>query len=217
VPEIGSNREWLAEALPEMHVPILFTFMPPQPNVPVVTIDNVQGTHLAVDHLIEQGCRQIGLITGPLDWWEAQTRLHTWREMLQQAGLPAEDRQWVEGNWEADSGASAMSQLLVQFPEMDGLFAGNDAMALGALHVAHRQGIRVPKDVAVVGFDNFTPAAAYLWPPLTTVQQDQTELGITVVRELIRLIDAHHEGVVVPLPAIQLPTKLIVRESSRKR
>jgi DNA-binding LacI/PurR family transcriptional regulator len=110
-----------------------------------------------------------------------------------------------------------MSQLLGQFPEMDGLFAGNDAMALGALHVAHQQGIRVPQDVAVVGFDNFTAAAGYLWPPLTTVQQDQTELGITAVHELIRLINAHRQGVAASLPAIKLPTKLIVRESSRKR
>jgi LacI family transcriptional regulator len=217
VPEIGNNREWLSDVLPELHVPILFTFMPPKPNVPVVTIDNVQGAQLALHHLIEQGCRKIGHISGPLEWWEAQARLRTWRETLLGAGLLAEDRQWVEGNWGADGGAQAMSQLLAQFPEIDGLFAGNDAMALGALYVAHQQGIRVPQDVAVVGFDNFTAGAAYLWPPLTTVQQDQTELGITAVRELVNLIDAHRQGVMAPMPAIQLPTKLIVRESSRKR
>jgi DNA-binding LacI/PurR family transcriptional regulator len=97
---------------------------------------------------------------------------------------------------------------------MDAVFAGNDQMALSILQVACRRGIRVPDDLAVVGFDGLSEAAHY-WPPLTTVYQDLQLLGSTAVQELIRAIDAYRlrPGTFEPSTMLLRP-ELIVREIS---
>ena len=107
-----------------------------------------------------------------------------------------------------------MRRLLDRYPQMDALFVANDQMALGVLQFACRQGLRVPQDLAVVGFDGL-PETAYYWPPLTTVYQNLRELGRTAVRELIRIVEASHEdGGTVEPTTITLRPELILRESS---
>jgi LacI family transcriptional regulator len=97
---------------------------------------------------------------------------------------------------------------------MDAVFVGNDQMALSVLQMACRQGIEVPRDLAVVGFDGLADTAHY-WPPLTTVRQDLKNLGCTAVRELILTIEASRQEHVVFQPtSISLRPELIVRESS---
>ncbi len=88
--EIGNNRDWAHNIQSENYPPIIFLHMHPDPNLSVVSIDNQAGANLAVSHLIEQGCRSIGIITGPSDWWESQARLAGWRQALEQAGLDAD-------------------------------------------------------------------------------------------------------------------------------
>lgn len=107
-----------------------------------------------------------------------------------------------------------MRRLLDRYPQMDALFVANDQMALGVLQVACRQRLRVPQELAIVGFDGL-PETAYYWPPLTTVYQNQRELGRTAVRELSSAVEATHQGEEAVKPkAILLRPELIVRESS---
>lgn len=213
VPEIGDNLAWLEEKTPRPSAPIAFLSREPQPDRFVVAFDNHSGGLMATRHLIAQGCQYIGLITGPLDWWEARQRRLGWREALQSVGLPAEDSLIVEGNWSAASGERGLNELLARHPEIDGVFACNDRMALGALKAARELGWRVPEDLAVVGFDDI-PDAAYFHPPLSTVRQDMVELGRRAVRELGEEIQAHQSDRSLTPKTVLLQPELIVRESS---
>ena len=217
VPEIGTNRDWLEGQPPTLAAPLVFLTMRPRPGLSSVSIDNYEGGCLATEHLLAQGCQQIGHISGPLDWWEAQQRMVGWQDTLKRAGRPIADHHWASGNWSAASGEKAIGPLLDAYPEMDGLFVANDQMALGVLQVACRRGLRVPQDLAVVGFDGI-PETGYYWPPLTTVYQDLRELGCTAVRELSQAIEAdHQQEAPVRSVALALQPKLIVRGSSKAR
>jgi LacI family transcriptional regulator len=213
-PEIGSNRDWLQSWPPGLSMPTIFLTMQARPGWASVSIDNYAGGCAATEHLLEQGYRHIGHVAGPLDWWEARQRKAGWRDALYRAQMPVADHHWAAGDWSASSGERAIKQLLVNYPGMDALFVANDQMALGVLQVVCREGLRVPQDLAIVGFDGI-PESAYYWLPLTTVHQDQQELGCVAVRELIRMIDAsHQDGMAVEPKAILLRPRLVVRESS---
>ena len=213
--EIGQNRDWVHNIQVDNYPPITFLHMHPDQNLSVVSIDNQVGAHLAVSHLIEQGCRTIGIITGPLDWWESQARLAGWQQALEQAGLDSALSLVVEGNWLADSGQRGMETLLNQRSDIDGVFACNDSMALGGIHTVYRRGLRIPDDLLLVGYDN-TPEAASYWPPLTSVRQGLQQSGQIAVEELHQLIEngiqqqiSHRQHILQP--------ELIVRESSLRK
>ncbi len=191
VPEVGENRDWLDTQ--QVPLPCVFLSMHARPGVSVVTVDNLAGASLAVRHLVERGCRNIGHVAGPQDWWEGRQRLQGWREALSAAGLPAEEQQVVEGNWSSASGSAAFEQLARQFPEMDAVFVANDQMALAVLQSAAAAGIAVPARLAVVGFDGL-PETAFYWPPLTTIFQDQQAVGAAAVELLVRQIEAAQSG-----------------------
>jgi LacI family transcriptional regulator len=213
VPEVGDNRAWLDDRLADLPVPVLFITMEARPDLPIVAIDNYAGGRMATEHLLGQGYRHIGHISGPLDWWESRERQAGWQDALLAAGVPQADLHSEEGTWSSSSGERALVRLLASHAEMDAVFVSNDQMALGVLQVACRQGIRVPQDLAVVGFDGL-PETAHYWPPLTTVYQDQQRLGQIAVEELIRRIEAGRKGATVEPKAILLQGELIVRESS---
>jgi LacI family transcriptional regulator len=217
VPEIGTNRAWLEGQPPALAAPLIFLTMRARPALSSVSIDNYRGGCLATEHLLAQGYQYIGHISGPLDWWEARQRMAGWQDTLRQAGRPVADHHWASGNWSAASGEKAISPLLDAYPEMDALFVANDQMALAVLQVACRRGLRIPQDLAVVGFDGI-PEAGYYWPPLTTVYQDLRELGCTAVRQLSWAIEAsHQQEAPVGSVALSIQPELIVRESSAAR
>ncbi|RME55686.1 MAG: LacI family transcriptional regulator, partial [Caldilineae bacterium] len=224
VHEVADNRAWFAPERLAKLPPITFLTMQERPGMPIVRLDNRAGARLVVEHLAAQGCRRIGHVSGPLDWWEARERVTGWRCTLQRLGLPNDDSLLVEGDWSATSGEQGMRTLLERNPDLDAVFAANDLIAMGALQAAHRLGRRIPEDVAVVGFDN-TPEAPYFWPPLTSVEQHLSEIGRAVTSQLHKQIEARKQGVqpptdgvVAPEPAtvIQLTPTLVVRESSMR-
>ena len=213
VPEIGNNHLWV-DALAVPTLPIVFLTMATRPNLPSVTVDNRLGGRLATEHLLTSGYRHIGLITGPLSWWEARERKLGWEDALAAAGLVVNVRQVVNGDWSAASGEQAFTQMREQFPEVDAIFASNDQMAQGVLHAAWTANLHVPDDLAVVGFDD-NPEALYFIPSLTTVRQQSAELGRTAVRMLNNLIqEGHQTGRVPEVEAIRLEPDLINRKSS---
>jgi len=214
VAEVGDNRAWLQDQLGKLSVPIIFLAMEARPGVPIVAVDNYVGGRMATEHLLEQGYQNIGHISGPLDWWEARQRKVGWQDALQAAGVLPADLRSEEGDWSSASGERAIGRLLANYPEMDAVFVGNDQMALSVLQIACRRDIRVPQDLAVVGFDGL-PETAHFWPPLTTVYQDQQLLGRTAVEELVRMAEASGKGRDENEPqAILLQPELIVRASS---
>jgi LacI family transcriptional regulator len=214
VPEVGENRAWLKSALLGQLPPIIFMTMKPSPGLAVVTIDNRDGGRQATQHLIDHGRRKIGIITGPLAWWEARERYAGWKIALEQAGLTPSANLVVEGEWAATSGAEGMRSLLTREPEIDAVFACSDQIALGALGTAHQFGRRVPQDLAVVGFDN-TPDSICYWPPLTTIYQQLVEIGRISVQHLHQMIEAYYQHEDLGnLTVTMIKPQLIVRSSS---
>jgi LacI family transcriptional regulator len=188
--------------------------MQPQEGYSVVAIDNYAGGRMALAHLMEQGYQHIGHISGPLDWWEARQRMAAWRDALLEARRDYREAYWVEGNWSSASGVQAVEKLFEQYPQMDAIFVGNDQMALSVLQAGCRNDIRIPEDLGVVGFDNI-PESAHFWPPLTTIQQDQYQMGKVAVEEIIQIIASGRQGQEpVDCKSILLTPGLVVRQSS---
>lgn len=213
VPENDENREW-AQSVKNMPVPIVFMSMEPKPGYSVVSMDSYLGAQMATEHLLAQGCRHIGHISGSLIWWEARLRKQGWSDTLEQAGIQVSDQYWEEGNWSSASGAAAAEKLLNRYPEMNGVFVANDQMALSVLREACRRGIKVPDQLAVVGFDGI-PESAYFYPSLTTISQDPQLLGGQAVKCLVEMIEAQRENRLTEARSILISPTLVVRESSR--
>ena len=218
IPEIGANRAWARAGSLQFPIPIVFVGGMEGPgSLPLAGIDNRAIGRLATEHLLAGGARRIGIITGPLSWWEARERRLGWQEALQAHGLAAEDRLVAVGDWSAKSGEQGLYQLLVQCPDLDAVFASNDQMALGVLYVAQRLGRRMPEALSVIGVDNI-PESAHFCPPLTSVRQGLREAGALVVRELDRMIQKPARGHRPPSPdgppVNLLQPDLIVREST---
>jgi DNA-binding LacI/PurR family transcriptional regulator len=160
---------------------------PAQPfPVSYVDVEQQAGARIAADHLVASGCQRVVTISGPLDMPAAQDRLNGFRAGMAQHGhayVPS-----AEGNFTIESGERAMAQLLDEHPDLDGVFAGNDLMAQGALMVLAERGRRCPEDVKVIGFDD-SSAAPNCRPPLTTIRQPLEDMAATMTRMLMGQID----------------------------
>ena len=178
--------------------------------MPSVLLDNYQGVHEVMVHLIEvHGYRRIAFIRGPEGQPEAEERYHAYSEVLKEYGLSC-DPDFVSSpkTWAPASAAEAIHQLLDQRKvDFEAVMAANDSLARGALEALQARGIRVPGDVAVVGFDNDREGRV-LTPPLTTVPNQHYEMGKRSVEMLLMLL----AGKQAP-ERVDLPTKLVVRQS----
>ncbi len=215
IPEVGENRVCFDDKNVAPKVPTIFLTMGASPELSIVKINNYDSARAITTHLIEQGRQHIGHIAGPLDWWEARQRKSGWEAALTGASQEISEAMWIEGNWSSRSGESAFQELIEKYPQMDGVFVGNDQMALGVLQVAHQASIRIPQDLAVVGFDGI-PESGFFWPPLTTVVQNQHELGCVAVRELVDMINTYPGENEVKGKSLTLETEIVIRESSLK-
>ncbi len=221
VPEIGDNLAWSEATLHKFPVPILLVSgMDGKTSLPLIRIDNYAIGRMATEHLISAGARKIGIITGPVDWWEAQQRKLGWQEALAAHGLDAGERWIAAGDWNPESGEQGFTRMLAEAPDLDAVFASNDQMALGVMNAAHRLGIRIPEDLMVVGVDNI-PESAYFWPSLTTVRQPIQEAGALAVQRIDALIGDEKlpwqnlDSQSVWLTSLQ--PELIPRESTRPK
>jgi LacI family transcriptional regulator len=175
-------------------------------DVSFVDIGNHEAARNITRHLLRLGARRIATITGPPQMIAGSERLSGYRDALESAGIAFDPALIATTDFTAQSGAAAMSQLLEQQP--DAVFAANDAMAIAAIRAIRRAGLRVPEDIAVVGFDDI-PGAAEIDPPLTTVRQPIRRLGSTAATTLIELIADPGRRI----REVILPTELVVRRS----
>ncbi|AWZ04015.1 MULTISPECIES: LacI family DNA-binding transcriptional regulator [unclassified Streptomyces] len=190
----------------EVDLPVVFGGLPltGEPTW-YVDADNRGGARLAAEHFARTGRRRPVMITGQVDTRASVAREEGFTDGLTLSGLPllgVEPGQFTE-----DGGAEAMERLLRAHPDPDAVFAASDAMAIGALRTLRERGLRVPEDVAVIGFNDLA-SARHTSPPLTTVHQPVRALGQEMARMLVSAIEGHR-----PTPLI-LPTRLTVRESA---
>lgn len=174
-----------------------------------VDADNPGGARQAVEHLLDRDRRRIVAIAGPQDMGVGVARLSGYRQALKDAGMPVDETRIAYGDFSEASGALAMRELLERHPDLDGLFAASDLMAVGAMRVLRERGRNVPGDVSVVGFED-SALARQTEPALTTIHQPVEAMG----REMARLLVAHIGGDEVPAPLVVLDTHLVVRDSS---
>ena len=178
------------------------------PRASWVSSDNVGGARLAVRHLHALGHTRIATITGTLATRPGSDRLLGYRSELQALGLEARPGYEQAGDFYRESGEAAMRSLLALPEPPTAVFVAADMMAVGALEAVRAAGLRVPEDVALVGFDD-VQLAPFIDPPLTTIRQDRIGIGLAAGRALIEKIE-HPERT---LPALTLPVELIVRRS----
>ncbi len=171
-----------------------------------VDVDNVRAGYDATRYLIERGYTDIGTITGPLTMPGGVDRLAGYRQALAEAGLP--EGAHADGGFTTDGGAGAMRRILSAGPPPRALFIASDLMAQGAIAVLAGAGLKVPTDVAIIGFDD-SPVAETVDPPLTTIRQPSFEQGEHMVSVLLDLLAGG-----TPAHATILDTELIVRQSS---
>jgi DNA-binding LacI/PurR family transcriptional regulator len=175
-------------------------------NINYVDFDNVAGARAAVSHLLQLGRKRIGIITGPADTFASRERLAGYTTMLTDAGTQLDKALIAEGDYTERSGYMRAKILLTK--KVDAIFATSDIMALGALRAIKDQGLRVPDDVSVIGFDDLL-IASLASPPLTSVRQPITDVVSTATQLLIDWL----EGKLSENFQIVLPVELVVRET----
>jgi DNA-binding LacI/PurR family transcriptional regulator len=194
-------------------VPIVLVGRPPKGSrVSYVDVDNRQGAQAAVAHLISTGRRVIATIAGVADTAPGIDRRQGYRDALTEAGLRLDRSLEASGGFTAEGAAVAMTHLLETHPDIDGVFAASDQMAASAMGVITASGRQVPRDVAVVGFDDAALATSTT-PQLTSVRQPIEEMGHEMARLLIDAV----EGRAPVSRRVILATELIRRASSAGR
>jgi len=174
---------------------------------PYVDVDNVKGGYLATKHLIDSGCKNIVTITGDLKLQSGRDRLDGYEKALTSAGMKINDQLVIHGDYTQSKAEELIRQFLKRKIKFDGVFAGNDLSALGAINVLLQNGITVPGKVKVVGFDD-SPIASRNHPSITTIRQPIRELGAQVAHSLLAILDGEEVEDKV------LDVKLIKRQSS---
>ncbi|WP_028058963.1 LacI family DNA-binding transcriptional regulator [Candidatus Solirubrobacter pratensis] len=184
---------------------------PPSSDGSVVGVasTNFTGGEEAAKHLVELGHRRIGLAGGPEGSVTARERNHGYRSALETAGILPDEALMLQGAYTYEAGVAMGLELLGRDAPPSAIFAASDLTALGVLEAARQAGLRVPRDLSVVGFDD-TPAALWSAPPLTTVRQNMTGLGRVALRTLVELA----EGQEPVSHRIELATSLVQRQST---
>jgi LacI family transcriptional regulator len=179
------------------------------PGALCVLPDDAQGARLAVEHLVTIGRRQFAHITGPSYFDAVRLREGAMRQVLAEHAIPFSDQRVLSGPWHESWGYTAAQYLFKQDPSIDALFCGSDQLARGAVEALHELGVRIPDDVAVVGFDNWEPIAGATRPALTTVDMNLQAVGRYVGQSLLDLLAGKLLSGIT-----RLPCNLIIRESS---
>ena len=171
-----------------------------------IYVDNVDAGYRATKHLIEYGHRNIALIHGIKEHSDAIQRFEGYCKALAESGIELDPDLVYQGDFTAQSGVLAVNSLIHRGVHFSAIFAANDMVAFGARLALSRHGIRVPEEVSLIGFDD-QAEAAFMTPPLTTMRQPASEMGIAAAKALVKLIhnEKHHIS--------RLPVELQCRES----
>jgi DNA-binding LacI/PurR family transcriptional regulator len=180
----------------------------PTVNVDTVIADNVRGAYEAVEHLLRVGHRRIGFLQGRAQLSTSRERRQGYRRALEAAGLEFDDALVREGDSRPESGRTLTHELLTQERPPSALLVGNNPMTLGALEAIHRLGLRIPEDVAIIGYDDMPWALAFE-PPLSAVRQPGYEIGRRATELLLQRIADPTRSTTLLL----LQPELVVRRS----
>lgn len=183
------------------------------PGLSAVTIDDEKGGFLATEHLILQGCKQIAHLSGDLNLEIYRNRYEGYLKALRKHDLEPLDDHLLQVNSKVESGASAVKKLWKSVQKPDAIFSSSDYAALGAIQELKKMGIKVPKDVCIVGFSN-EPFTKYMELPITSVDQTPLEMGKIAAQVFLEKINGK-QTLTVDKKVVLAP-KLYIRESSSR-
>jgi signal transduction histidine kinase/DNA-binding LacI/PurR family transcriptional regulator/DNA-binding response OmpR family regulator len=177
---------------------------------PTITVDNADGVRQGVRHLVNHGHRRIAFIAGRPDDLEGDSgiRLRAYQEVVQAYNLVADPRFIAYGYHGIEGGQRAMRQILNSGASFTAVLASNDESSIGAMATLRDAGLRIPQDIAVVGFDDSLEALAQM-PPLTTLHSSPFEMGLRALELLLECIEGRKKDAAV----VQVPMRLVVRQS----
>ncbi len=198
--------------LAKLNIPVVHMQLRPDapPPVDVIFIDNVSAAYSIVNYLIQRNYDCIGMIAGIEDTPPRRSRILGYQKALAEHQIPLQDILIRGGDYNEAGGYHGMQELLTLTPRPCAVFAANDLMAMGALVAIGEAGLRVPEDIAVVGFDDI-PAASLVNPALTTVTQFQDQIGRRATQMLIDRINGLAPS---EMQAVEMPFRLIIRQSA---
>ncbi|BCJ45846.1 LacI family transcriptional regulator [Actinoplanes ianthinogenes] len=197
----------------DLPVPVVYAYAPSaDPDDLSLVTDNVTAGRTAIRHLVEVGRRRIAHITGDPSYGAAQDRARGALDELAEHGLKLAGDRVMFGAWSEAWGRSATGMLLTQRTAVDAIFAGSDQIARGVLDALHGAGLEVPRDVAVLGFDNWEIFTTSSTPPLSSIDMNLETLGRVAAERLMAAFDGRLGSGVE-----QLPCRLVPRESTTAR
>ncbi|MCW2256953.1 LacI family transcriptional regulator [Providencia alcalifaciens] len=177
----------------------------------IIQDNSFLGGEIATRYLIDAGFTQIACIAGPQDKSPARARFQGFMQAMKQSSLNVPDEYIIFSDFEFAGGFDSMNHLLALTHPPKAIFAGNDAMAVGAYQAIFRQGKSVPEDISIIGYDDID-LSSYMIPPLTTIHQPKDELGKLAVNQLIHRMDNPQAEATI----IVLTPKLVERQSVKR-
>ncbi|MGC1935501.1 MAG: LacI family DNA-binding transcriptional regulator [Candidatus Acidiferrales bacterium] len=205
-------EEELFDDLKSRQVPLVFIDVaPPLPRMSNIRIDYVHGIRQAVQHLAALRHERIAFISGPLVLKTAVARQHAFLQAMEEIGLPIEPKYQIEGNHTMEGGIEALKRILMLPKAPTAVLCSNDMTAIGVMRQSYEEGIDVPRDLSVIGFDDIR-LAQFIIPPLTTVKMSQTEIARLAFHALLAEVQRK-----APTPAgsdYLLRTSLVLRDST---
>ena len=202
---MGNSSSHLAPAV-EHQIPILLLDRPLDKLNDVVScvlIDNQRAARMAVRLLLDAGHRSIGVVVGPAGVYTAEMRLKGYREALEEYGIPFEERLVARASLTVEGGYRQMRRLLKESKDMTAVFVTNYEMTLGALIALNKEGVQIPQELSIVGFDNIMDLSRVFRPSLTIVSQPMEQIGIQAARLMLERLsgDASAAPMTVTLSA----------------
>ena len=182
-----------------------------------VVIDNYNAGFKATEHLIEQGCKRIAHFSGASYQNIYSERLRGYLDALKHHGIKVDDSIIMKGKILSAEEAINLTKYLLELPTPpDGIFSANDTAAISAIQYAKSVGVKVPKDLAIIGFNN-DPVSLIIDPQLSTVSHPAVDMGRIAVQKSLELINAGGANSIIKNQIIELDTEIIVRASSKRK
>jgi len=205
--QIGVDQE-----LGKLGIPYVFVdpIGIPEQDVPVIAATNFEGGLEATEHLLGLGHRRIGIVTGDRGLECSQQRLAGYKEALANEEIPIDEDLICFGNFQVEGGYAGAARLLKLPHPPTAIFAGSDLQAYGVYQAAKAAGLSIPEDLSVIGFDD-VPMCQWVSPNLTTIRQPLHDMAREATRILVEMA---YRGIEPPRKKIELPTSLVVREST---
>lgn len=190
---------------------IFFDRVSEELKVSSVIIDDYEASYKAITHLIEHGCKRIALVVGPPNLFNYRKRLEGYKDAINDHGQPLDKKLIVFASYKGDN-VSAYTDYLLDLPNPpDGIFAVNDASAIEMIYYIQEKGLRIPHDIAMVGFNNDS-IGNFIHPKLTSVESPAYEVGKKAASLLLR----HLRDADLPRSCEVIKSRLVIRESSLK-